>query len=230
MPRKTATINLSSYQRKKILQMEREFAEEGRHRWADQCKAILLLADGYDMENTCKIVGRAYSTVQQWSRSFRRTGIVSLVPETSKRGRKKKLGNHERNLLSKAIVRGPQAAGYLGNVWTSSMVSNYIEKRWNVKYHPGHVRRLLNLLGFSIQFPREKLALADVVAQDKWLNETYPDIKKKPIDEEPQSSSKMKHSSSKKERPDKAMRKEGKDSRSIDTPVNVKANFSEQSQ
>lgn len=160
--------------------MERTFAEAGRHRWVGQCRAVLLLADGYSMEETSSIVNRPYSTVQQWSRRFRRNGIRGLKPKTATRGRKKKLGSHERLLLDKAIERGPRGAGYNGSVWTSPMVAEYIKKRWGVTYHPGHVRKLLHQLGFSVQFPREKLALADKKAQETWLRETYPEIKKTP--------------------------------------------------
>lgn len=178
MPRKTAPIKLTKRQRERISEMEKEFSESGQHRWADQCKAILLLDDGYDMDNVQKIVERPYSTVQQWSRGFRRKGIRSLKPDTSKRGRKKKLGDHERKLLCKALEKGPQEAGYLCNVWTSPLIADYILTRWGVEYHPGYIRKLMPKLGFSLQFPREKLALADQEAQEEWLNETYPTIKK----------------------------------------------------
>jgi len=179
MTRLPAPIVVNANQRQAIRKMEMDYAQAGRHRWANQCKAILLLADGYNMGETSDILNRPYSTVQQWSRRFRRNSMDSLVPKTSKRGSKKKLGVHERLLLSKAIVRGPRIAGYPGSVWTSIIVGDYIFKRWKVKYHPGHVRRLLHELGFSVQFPKKRLALADPEAQEKWLKETYPDIKKK---------------------------------------------------
>ena len=178
MTRRPAEINLGPKMREEILAMEKHFAELGKTRWADRFRAIRLLADGYSMAETSNILNRPYSTVQQWSRLYRRHGIKGLMPKTSTRGRKKKLGSHERLLLAKAIERGPQAAGYQGNVWTSVMVADYIEKRWNVRYHPGHVRKLLHQLGFSVQLPREKLSLADKEAQEKWLKETYPEIKK----------------------------------------------------
>jgi len=180
MTRLPAPINLTTNRRLTIREMERTFAEAGRHRWADQCRAILLLADGYNMEETSRIVDRPYSTVQQWSRRFRRSGIRGLKPKTENRGSKKKLGEHERLLLAKVIERGPRAAGFNGSVWTSQMVADYIKERWGVKYHPGHVRKLLHELGFTVQFPRDKLALADKEAQEKWLKETYPEIKKTP--------------------------------------------------
>ena len=180
MTRAPAPIHLSSRQVESIQQMEKGFAESGQHRWADRCRAILLLAEGYDMDETSRLVKKPYSTVQQWSRKFRRQGIRGLKPDTSKRGSKKKLGDHERKLLSKAIERGPRSAGFQGSVWTSPMIAEYIKKRWGVDYHPGHVRKLLHQLGFSVQFPREKLALANKDAQKKWVNETYPAIKKTP--------------------------------------------------
>lgn len=181
MTRQTAEIILGEKTRSKVLAMEKRYAKAGQLRWADRFRSILLLADGYSMEDVSNILNRPYSTVQQWSRRFRREGIKGLVPKTSTRGRKMKLGSHQRLLLAKALERGPRAAGYQGNVWTSKMVADYINNRWKVKYHPGHVRKLLHELGFSVQYPREKLALADKETQEKWINETYPDIKKSKI-------------------------------------------------
>jgi transposase len=49
-----------------------------------------------------------------------------------------------------------------------------------VAYHPGHVRKLLHNLGFSVQRPRRVLARADARAQDRWHRRTNPSLKKKP--------------------------------------------------
>ena len=91
MTRLPAPVKLTVSQKRSIEIMEKEYSETGRHRWADQCKAILLLAEGYDMEETSSFLKRPYSTVQQWSRRFRRKGLRGLKPNTSNRGRKKKL-------------------------------------------------------------------------------------------------------------------------------------------
>ncbi len=47
-------------------------------------------------------------------------------------------------------------------------------------YHPGHVRKLLHTMGFSVQRPRRVLARADAAAQDRWRRHTYPNLKEKP--------------------------------------------------
>lgn len=180
MARPHLPISLTNSQKQRISELEKEFSEAGRHRWADRCRAILLRTEGYGLEETSAILKRPISTIKDWNRSFHKHGIWSLKPKTETRGSKKKLGSHERIILTKAIERGPRSVGFNGNVWTSSMVAEYIQKRWGIKYHPGHVRKLLHKLGFSVQYPRDKLALADKEAQETWLKETYPEIKKKP--------------------------------------------------
>lgn len=174
------TISLTKEQRDSLREKERAYSEQGKHRWADRCRAVILRDEGCYIEDISSILGRPYRSVQDWLRLFREEGLRGMEPKVSTRGRHRKLDKHERMLLSKAIVRGPMECGFKGAVWTSPMVAEYIWKRWNIRYHPGHVRKLLHQLGFSVQFPKEKLALADLKAQEKWLNEDLPAIKKKP--------------------------------------------------
>jgi transposase len=58
------------------------------------------------------------------------------------------------------------------------MISRVINEEFGVNYHPGHVRKLLKALGFSVQRPRRKLALANTALQNKWRRYTYPNLKK----------------------------------------------------
>ena len=178
MPRPPAPINLTTQQRESLLQREKEFAAQGRQRWADRCRAIRLREQGYGIDETSELLGRPYRTVQDWCKLWREQGLRGMEPRTHTRGRKRELTVHQRMLLAKAIDRGPRKAGFHGGVWTSPLVSQYILDRWGVQYHPGHVRRLLKELGFSVQRPRQKLALADPAEQERWVKKTYPRLKK----------------------------------------------------
>jgi transposase len=60
------------------------------------------------------------------------------------------------------------------------MMAGVIEQEFGVPYHPGHVRKLLHGLEFSVQRPRRMLARADAAAQDRWHRRTYPNLKKNP--------------------------------------------------
>lgn len=184
MGRKTSPIVLTQVQRETIARKRAAFGGAGKAGQAERCRAVELCADGWELEEIARAVGRPYKTVQEWLRLFRADGVKSLDIKP-RSGRPRELGDHERLLLAKAIERGPQASGFNGGVWTSPMVAEYIEKRWGVKYHVGHVRKLLHQLGFSVQFPREKLALGDQKAQERWLKRTLPRIKKKRASDEP---------------------------------------------
>ena len=48
------------------------------------------------------------------------------------------------------------------------MIAWVVEEEFGVVYHPGHVRKLLHDLGFSVQRPRRVLARADRHQQDRW--------------------------------------------------------------
>ena len=43
-----------------------------------------------------------------------------------------------------------------------------------------YIPELLHKLGFSVQRPRKKLSRADHAAQEFWLRETFPKLKKLP--------------------------------------------------
>lgn len=220
MGRAAEPIYLTDAQEHALREKAKTFAEQGRHRWADRCQAILMRADDDELPVIARKLDRPYRTVQDWCRLWRTSGLRGIEPRTSLRGRHRKLDRHERLLLSKAIERGPRRSGYRGGVWTSPMVADYVRKRWKVDYHPGHVRKLLHELGFSMQFPREKLARADHQAQERWMRTKLPAIKKKPAPEERSSSSKTKSASNKKERPDAVGRDVVSASPSTTNPAN----------
>ena len=100
-------------------------------------------------------------------------------------GRNPKLSEEQKNALGDIIDSGPVAYGFLSGVWSSPMITRVIEEEFKITYHPGHVRKLLNQLGFSVQRPTRLLAKADKEKQDRWHRYTYPAIKKKADSKEP---------------------------------------------
>jgi transposase len=82
--------------------------------------------------------------------------------------------------LGDLIDSGPVAYGLESGVWTSPMIAWVIAEEFGVHYHPGHVRKLLHSLGYSVQRPRRRLARANAWEQDRWHRHTYPNLKKKP--------------------------------------------------
>ena len=75
---------------------------------------------------------------------------------------------------------GPVAYGLSSTVWTLPMIARVIAEAFAVSYHAGHVRQVLQALGFSVQRPRRQRAKADPAAQDRWQRYTSPRLKKRP--------------------------------------------------
>jgi transposase len=79
------------------------------------------------------------------------------------------------------VESGPIAYGFNSGIWTSVMVRKVIEEEFNVIYHPGHVRKILKGIGFSVQRPTISLANADASKRNRWIRYAYPNLKKTPV-------------------------------------------------
>ena len=117
--------------------------------------------------------------MSEWLSRYESHGIDGLL-EGYRSGRPPELTQEQHQQLGDILDSGPVAYGLDNGVWTSPMIAWVIEEEFGVKYHPGHVRKLLHALGFSVQRPRRVLARANASEQDRWHRRTYPNLKKKP--------------------------------------------------
>jgi transposase len=134
-------------------------------------KSVLKLVEELDVVR---------ASANNWIRWYDAGGTEALKPRKAP-GAAPKLSEQQRAELGTLIEAGPQAAGYMGGVWTGPRIGDLIRKRFGVRYHNHHVPRLLHQLGFSVQRPRKRLARADKAAQETWLKKRLPALKKKPL-------------------------------------------------
>jgi transposase len=123
------------------------------------------------------------STVNNWLIWYNADGIEGLRTKKST-GAPPKLDAKKKEELASMIEQGPQASGFTSGVWTGPMIARLIKKKFGVKYNDRYVPTLLHQMGFSVQRPRKRLARADAEAQETWIKERLPAIKKKPHDVE----------------------------------------------
>lgn len=119
------------------------------------------------------------SAVSLWLKNYEGHGLEGIL-EGQRPGRPPELTPQQQTTLADIIESGPVAYGFLSGVWTSLMVARIIRGEFGVEYHPGHVRKILHELGFSVQRPKRILAKADEAQRSRWTRYTYPNIKKKP--------------------------------------------------
>lgn len=170
-------LRLPAKQAQELSALQREAERDGAYRVARRIHAVLLSHQRHTSGEIADLLGAPRSKVSLWLGQYESYGWEALL-EGHRCGRPKELTSAQLSQLDGVIDSGPIAYGFSSGVWTSPMIARIIEEEFNVHYHPGHVRKLLKALGFSVQRPRRQLAKADPAAQDRWQRYTYPRLKK----------------------------------------------------
>lgn len=171
--------NASSRTRRQLLSLRQEAQTDKAPRVALRLQAVLLSVDGHSPPQIAQLLHVHRSRVHDWVRNWNEHGVDGLK-EGHRSGRPPSLTAAQREDLHDILESGPVAYGLNTGVWTSPMIAAIIAEEFGVGYHPGHVRRLLHRLGFSVQRPNTRLVQADTHAQNKWIRYTYPNLKKTP--------------------------------------------------
>jgi transposase len=124
-------------------------------------------------------LGVARQVAHRWKQAWEKNGPDGLTSK-GKAGRKPKVTAAQQPTVMVALLEGPRSAGYRTELWTLPRVRALIEKLTGVRYHPGHVWRVLGSLGFSCQRPEKRAFERDEKAIRTWKRRTWPALKKKP--------------------------------------------------
>lgn len=180
----------------RLVRLSREAEKDGAYRVAKRLRAVVLNSEGHTSGELAKILQAPRSKVSEWLQRYQTDGVDGLL-EGYRSGRPSEMTEKQRQALGDILDSGPVAYGLDSGIWTSPIIAWVIEEEFGIRYHPGHVRKLLHDLGFSVQRPRRVLARADAAAQDRWHRRSYPTLKKKPTRETGRSSLLMKPASGK---------------------------------
>ena len=164
---------------RRLTRLSREAERDGAYRVAKRLQAVVLNAEGHTSGELASVLKAPRSKVSEWLARYQADGVEGLL-EGYRSGRPPELSAEQHQQLTDILESGPVAYGLDTGVWTSPMIAWVIEEEFGVTYHPGHVRKLLHTLGFSVQRPRRVLARANAAEQDRWHRRVYPQIKKNP--------------------------------------------------
>jgi len=162
-----------------LLRLKREAEQDGEYRVAKRIHAVVLNMEGHTSTAIADVLKAPRSKVSWWLKRYEAQGVEGVL-EGQRAGRPPEVTPGQLRTLADILDSGPVAYGFLSGVWTSPMITRVIHEEFGVEYHPGHVRKLLYQLEFSVQRPKRFLARADKGQQSRWTRYTYPNIKKKP--------------------------------------------------
>lgn len=172
-------VNADARVRRQLLALRQAAQTDKAPRVALRLQAVLLSADGHTPPAIADLLHVHRSRVHEWVRNWMSHGIEG-IKEGHRSGRPSELTAVQRQQLHDIIDSGPVAYGLNTGLWTSKVVAEVIREEYGVRYHPGHVRKLLHQVGCSVQRPTTRLVQADPKAQRKWIRYTYPNLKKTP--------------------------------------------------
>ena len=138
-----------------------------------------MLSQGKTASEVSELVGASRSSVKRWKAAWKKGGVEAVAAKPHP-GRKPRLTTAQKRDLERILLRGPRAAGFSSDLWTCGRVAEAIRRRFDVTYHPDHVWRILQGLGWSCQKPELRARERDEAAIDHWRTRDWPRIKKEP--------------------------------------------------
>jgi transposase len=150
----------------------RDFAGLERRR----LEAARLFAHGATRAEVARTFGVSAQAASVWYRRWHEGGEAALRG-AGRAGRRPRLSQAELDAVAEALRKGPQAFGFDTELWTLARIAQVIERLTGVRYHPGHVWRLLRGLGWSPQRPARRASERDEAEIARWREQEWPRIK-----------------------------------------------------
>jgi transposase len=133
-------------------------------------------------------VSRQSGTV--WRHAWQEEGIGGRR-QAERAGRPALLSKKELSKVQRALLKGPAAYGWHTEPWTLERVADVIAMETGIRYHIGHVWKILRRLAWSWQKPARRAVERDEEEIERWVREEWPEIKNSLAGSRPGSSSRM---------------------------------------
>jgi transposase len=138
-------------------------------------QALHLKQQGWYQRDIAEALGVCEETVSRWLARAREGGPEALLNRAAP-GRSPKLSDGQKRLIPEFLWHGPEAYGFPGQVWTRARIAFVIEEEFGVRYHQGHVGRLLQELHWTPQVPIKRAIQRDEKAIESWRVEIWPEL------------------------------------------------------
>ena len=136
-----------------------------------------LLDQGLNQTEVAAKIGCDSSSVCRWNQKRQKKGIEALESKPLP-GPEPKLTLEQKERLTAILLEGAQKAGYPNDLWTQSRVAKVIQDRFGVEYHPNHMWRFLQSLGWTVQKPEKRARERNEKKIAQWKKREWRDIKK----------------------------------------------------
>src|SRR5579863_10407403 len=130
-------------------------------------------------------------SVSRWHRQWKKSGSDALKA-APRAGRKPRLDARQLQRVEAALRKGARSHGFSADLWTLPRVATVIKRLTGVRYHPGHVWRILGAMDWTVQKPERQAKERNAEQVHYWKSVHWPELKKTLRGSAPGSSSKTK--------------------------------------
>ncbi|MBA3536090.1 MAG: IS630 family transposase [Tatlockia sp.] len=145
-----------------------------------------ILKEGLTRIRASRIFGFSCTSLTKYIREYELYGEASFTYK--KRGVKplsrSYLSEEETlQLIETLLSTTPDELALPYSLWNSKAIGAFIKKTWGICYSERGIRNLVSNLGFSSQKPIKKAYQRNEEKVNQWLNEVYPKIKARAMQE-----------------------------------------------
>jgi len=140
-------------------------------------RGVALLKQGESPAEAARRLNCSHSSVARWQKAFAQGGSKALAAKPVP-GRPRKLDDQERQRLWAILLEGAVAHGFPNELWTLKRICQVIRRELGVRYHPGHLWRILRASIWSCQVPERRAIQRKEDAIRHWKRYRWPHIKK----------------------------------------------------
>ena len=141
-------------------------------------RALYLKHRGWSQRDIAEALDVSEEALSRWLARARAGGPEALRARAAP-GQPPKLSAAEVRSIPELLWHGPEAYGFRGQVWTCARVGRVIEEEFGVRYHRGHISRLLQELHWTPQQPIKRAIQRDDEAIQQWRDETWPELRRR---------------------------------------------------
>ena len=136
---------------------------------AARMQAIAGALEGLTRAEAARLAGMERQALRDAVVRYNAEGLDGLH-DRPRSGRRPKLDKAKQDALRKLVLDGPDVETAGVSAWTLAALCREVERRWDVRFHEGHMGRIMRSLGLSWQNARPSHPKADPAARDAFAN------------------------------------------------------------